>query len=535
MTSVSKFFLFLAFLASANAASSLRELIVNGDEIEPSKASFFAKAGYDEYFFTNEVLCGAALIGPDILVSAAHCQGAFNHGVQILDPETNDFTRLVPIDRQIRHPDWAINRQKLNYDVLVMKLTTPLSSTDVAKPIALNADDNFPAETQTLVAYGFGITEDQNLSDHLRGADVTYISNKDCFGRGITFNNVMKSDEIMCTDPSKKDDTSTCMGDSGGPLVDETGSTLVGVISFGSGCQADHIPDGHARMSAVYDWIQEQICFISANPPDTCASTTKPRDPSAVEVVIDFTHDFYPEETTFAIRSKETLKNVYAGPEYIPTRNGNHRESVFLLPGEYTFDISDTAGDGLGSVIGDGSWKIFALYDGSTETEIASGDADFMDQQVTKFVVEEGTVLLDDNDTDTEIDNGTEDTTSNNQLGLVPSDQMMKCLDSRDAELASGFLSSTTCTCASNATFDDIVLECFHENGESCAYNYQTCESTDDCCGERTCRMGMCRSPVQVSLGRDRNRLGGTTVGGAAARSARGGGTARGGGNLRTR
>lgn len=530
MNSLSKFFLFLAFLASANAenmasASSLRELIVNGDEIEPSKAAFFAKAGYDEYFFTNEVLCGATLIAPDILISAAHCQGAFNHGVQILDPDTNDFTRLVPIDRQIRHPDWAINRQKLNYDVLIMRLQTPLSSTDVAKPIRVNGDENYPAETQTLRAYGFGITEDENTSENLRGADVSYISNEDCFGRGITFNNVMKSDEVMCTDPSKKDETSTCLGDSGGPVTDETGSTLVGVISFGSGCKADLIPDGHVRMSAVFDWIQEQICILSASPPDTCTSTAKPRDPQAVEVVIDFNHDFYSEETTFAIRSKETLKNVYAGPEYIPTRSGNHRESVFLLPGEYTFDISDTGGDGLKSPIGDGSWSIFALYDGSTETEIASGDADFLDQQVTKFAVEEGTILFDDNGSDTEI----EDSTSNNQLNEIPSERMMKCLNSRDVELASGFLSTTTCTCASNSTLDDIVLECFHENGESCAYNYQLCESSTDCCGERTCKLGKCRSPARLSLGRDRNRLGGSIVGGAASR------TARGSGNLRKR
>lgn len=404
-----------------------------------------------------------------------------------------------------------------------MRLATPLSSTDVAKPIAINGDNNYPSASQTLRAYGFGLTEDQNLSEHLREADVMYISNDECWGRGITFNNVMKSGEVMCTDPSEKDETSTCMGDSGGPLVDETGSALVGVISFGSGCQADSIPDGHVRVSEVHDWIQEQICFISANPPISCTSTTKLRDPQAVEVVIDFTHDFYPEQTTFAVRSKETLKNVYAGPEYIPTRNGNHRESLFLLPGEYTFDISDTAGNGLGSVIGDGYWKIFALYDGSTETEIASGESDFQDLQVTKFVVEEGTVLFDGNDTENE------ETTPDNQLDEVPSDHLRKCLDSRDVEMASGAMTSTTCTCTSNSTFDDVVLACFHENGESCAYNYQTCETSEDCCGARTCKFGKCRSPALVSRGRDRDRLGGSSVGGAASR------TARGSGNLRNR
>ena len=48
-------------------------------------------------------------------------------------------------------------------------------------------------------------------------------------------------------------------------------------------------------------------------------AASKLHDPNAVEVVIDFTHDVYPEHTTFAVRSKTTLETVYADPEYIPT------------------------------------------------------------------------------------------------------------------------------------------------------------------------------------------------------------------------
>lgn len=92
----------------------------------------------------------------------SHCQGAFNYGVLILNERTNDFTRLVQIDRQIRHPEWSISRQHLNHDVLVLKLATPLSSTDVAKPIAnLNDSNTYPNRNQSLRAYGFGLTEDK--------------------------------------------------------------------------------------------------------------------------------------------------------------------------------------------------------------------------------------------------------------------------------------------------------------------------------------------------------------------------------------
>ena len=55
--------------------------------------------------------------------SRRHCQGAFNNGMLILDKNTNDFTRLVHIDRQVRHPGWSIDMQKLNFDVLVSFLS----------------------------------------------------------------------------------------------------------------------------------------------------------------------------------------------------------------------------------------------------------------------------------------------------------------------------------------------------------------------------------------------------------------------------
>jgi hypothetical protein len=45
--------------------------IVNGYKSNPSNRAFFAKSGYDEYYFTNEILCGATLIWSDILITAA--------------------------------------------------------------------------------------------------------------------------------------------------------------------------------------------------------------------------------------------------------------------------------------------------------------------------------------------------------------------------------------------------------------------------------------------------------------------------------
>ena len=50
---------------------AIKPRIVNGDMSSPTMRPFFAKAGYDEYYFTDEIMCGASIIWSDILVTAA--------------------------------------------------------------------------------------------------------------------------------------------------------------------------------------------------------------------------------------------------------------------------------------------------------------------------------------------------------------------------------------------------------------------------------------------------------------------------------
>lgn len=472
--------------------------IVNGDRSFPTSRNFYVKSAYDQIGSTADVLCGATLIAPDIIITAAHCQGAFNNGAFILDVQTNSFTRLVAVDHQRRHPGWAIDRTSLNFDVLLLRLSEPLLSTDVAKPIAINHDSYYPSNGEVLKAYGFGLTEFDVVSQNLREADVTYINNDECWGRGIQFNNVMKGEDVLCTDPFGGT-TATCLGDSGGPLTDEFGTVLMGVISFGSGCEADNIPDGHVRLSEVSDWVEQQICSLSAVPPAGCTLATTSRDPREVQMKIDFTHDYFPEETTFAVRNKNTLEVVYAGPEYIPKRNGNYESTLYLLPGEYTFEVYDVTGNGLVSgpvennVYEDGRWTVSALYDDYTKSEVARGDANFSDQQVTKFIVSE-----------------TISYNSNNNVDVAV--EMDACLAKKQIEEDIGALYSTACKCDMNGT-----LACNDANNQRCHPNHDTCDFDSNCCSGRRCSIGICRSTAPTNS--NRGKVGGISIGGAAGRA----------------
>ena len=59
-------------------------------------------------------------------------------------------------------------------------------------------------------------------------------------------------------------------GDSGGPVLDKASQEQVAVVSFGAGCARESHSGVNARVSAVIDWIDENVCEMSRTPPATC-------------------------------------------------------------------------------------------------------------------------------------------------------------------------------------------------------------------------------------------------------------------------
>jgi hypothetical protein len=455
--------------------------IIQGDRADPSQRRFFALAGYDNYAETSEILCGATLVSRDIAITAAHCQGGFNYGIRVLDSYTGSFDRLIPVERQIRHPKWDLDRDQLNFDILVLKLATPLAADDAAQPIPYNTDPNYPLDGQRVLAMGYGLTESNSVSAFLRESEMEYITNEDCWGRTIQFNNVQQGDEVMCTDPV--DGSSTCMGDSGGPLTDVDGTLMLGLVSFGSGCEADQIADGYARISAMADWVREQICELSDLAPSNCPVGRQ--NSLGTKMRLHFQHDFWSDETTFAVRERTTQSIVHAGPQYTPERGADEIEEFFLIPGDYTFEVWDSDGSGLRSKGRgrDGSWYLTALYDGSTETRLAEGGADFEQKQSTDFSLVTATVKESNVDMET-------------------------CLLEKDAEEVAGSLLGTSCACD-----DSGELTCHNGSGAVCQRKNQSCVVDADCCNDRDCRANICRQRT-TSNNREDSKLGGNGASG---------------------
>jgi len=396
-----------------------RNLIVNGDSAITQDYQFFVRSWRDSVLATSDFLCGASLIHPDIILTAAHCHGAFNYGVMMYNPSTKTFNRFATVDRQVAYPEYYQNINLINYDVMVLRLSTPV--TDVT-PVKINSDPNVPLPGRAEAhAAGFGVSSlSGTLPPDLQVGYFSPITNSQCRSRGNFVNVNIYGEDVMCVDPM--DDDSVCVGDSGGPLtVQEDGAHVqVGVISFGTDCQADYVPDGVARVSYFHDWILQQICELSQVPPINCPSNLIDSNGSvesflyedAVQVRLDFHHDFLAEQTTYTVRNTLTNKIEYAGPQYVPRRGEQWSSSFKLFPGNYALEVYDAAGDGMYNpdyvheTYPSGSWRLYAEYSNGVLVELATGDEQFESIQRTQFrvpedtsQVPEGAISLTDNPT----------------------------------------------------------------------------------------------------------------------------------------
>eukprot|EP00934_Nitzschia_sp_Nitz4_P009020 Nitzschia sp. Nitz4//scaffold95_size97785//17380//22751//NITZ4_004656-RA/size97785-augustus-gene-0.104-mRNA-1//-1//CDS//3329560439//9010//frame0 len=385
--------------------ASLR--IINGWKTDPSQFQYYVKSKPDGYSFTDDYSCGAVLIHSDIILSAAHCQGAFNFGAYLYSNETNNFTREWMVIEQYRHPKYNYNTD-YNYDVMVLKLESPVAH---IVPVSVNAEASRPLIDEELVVVGLGYTETDQYPDDLREGHFRAVSTQACQDIWDYYEIMGASigEDVLCAGPDTSE--SVCYGDSGGPLVSvDDPNLLLGIVSFTVSCESDDIPDGFARISYFYDWIQEHICALSSEPPAYCLEEDEPQtaagtpstfdtNSTTVLMKLDIMYDLFPEETTYAIRNVDSWEIEYVGPSYVvSTRFGGeeHTEYFFLsAPGQYILEVYDLRENGMMAAAGLGLpqayWKLSAPEINSTTvfTPLVVGSGEFYQSTSSSFALDE--------------------------------------------------------------------------------------------------------------------------------------------------
>lgn len=199
-------------------------------------------------------VCGGTAVSSRWIVTAAHCVFGQNPSeIAASEAYLNPagWGRETAIRwKSIRvHPNYNDGTQE--NDIALIETVTPMSV--VALPFTANAAG--PSLGTAMTAFGFGRTTDGGyLSQFLRSVSIQ--DEAGLTGSCGQYGNSYKSRSMICGGVPQGG-ADSCQGDSGGPLTAWAGKeTLVGIVSWGSGCGKAGYPGIYTRVSTYASWIQ---------------------------------------------------------------------------------------------------------------------------------------------------------------------------------------------------------------------------------------------------------------------------------------
>jgi Secreted trypsin-like serine protease len=322
-----------------------RQIIINGSTASQQEYPYASSI-----LFGSKHLCGASLIAPDIVLSAAHCfqkSIAWNHyrdRLQIVVGEyhlqdQDDGGESFSIETIDLHPDYIETPNYLENDAVVIQLSgesrrriVKLNQHDLSSLGMGNQGDAF-----TVLGWGSLDKNGTIFANVLQEVNLGYISNDECQHRGVP----VVTDQMICAvdldEDGKTEDS--CYGDSGGPMIlsnsyppaaNHKKDIQVGIVSFGSKV-CGMFPGVYTRISSVFDWIRERVCALSKNPPnyfrcDDLFAFTTVAPTTSYTLAINLTNVPSPSATMLQPELHQNLEDSGVNDSIVSTIS-NHYES----------------------------------------------------------------------------------------------------------------------------------------------------------------------------------------------------------------
>jgi len=327
--------------------------IVGGNEASPGNYPYFTLIHIGDGKF-----CGGALIAPDIVLTAAHCESLLAEQVIIGAYGVNSLEKGAQTrfcDEWIPHPEYRkVDNKPINYeynDFAVCKLDKPVVIDESKVRLELNEDASLPEDGDSLRVMGFGRTiEGGDTSEFLLDVTVPVVSNVKCNDISSNHTYILYNGAItenkLCAGFLEKGGKDTCQGDSGGALVSRTVrdnglivDTHVGVVSYGNGCAKIGYPGVYARTSSGSKWIKEASCdeLQSVAPFCNNQAPPSPSDCDGSELIVVVTTDNNAKRISWSLQSKTEPETPILARKYFLNNYRNEHKLCLELDKEHTW------------------------------------------------------------------------------------------------------------------------------------------------------------------------------------------------------
>ncbi|XP_063388373.1 venom serine protease 34-like [Cydia fagiglandana] len=233
-----------------------RNRIVGGQETGVNEFPMMAGVIYLDQ---EEIRCGATIIAPRYVVTAAHCvvgRAASSLAVVVGEHDKTtggdtSATQGFNVERVTVHPQYTSSNY--DYDIAILRLAKDIVYSDRVGPVCLPfkfVNTDFAGSRFTLLGWG-SLFIGGPVSNTLQKVDVDVLSQAAC-QRAVPSLTARQ----VCHYSAGKD---TCQDDSGGPALYTDPSTsllfLGGISSYGRLCAQQGQPGINTRVTALLPWI----------------------------------------------------------------------------------------------------------------------------------------------------------------------------------------------------------------------------------------------------------------------------------------
>ncbi|KAI1897136.1 hypothetical protein AGOR_G00080080 [Albula goreensis] len=243
-------------IVTLSIQGTFEQRIIGGQEVVPYSIKYQASIQYN-----NKHYCGATLIRPQWVASAAHCWRPRNLIQIVLSEhslvEEEGFEQVFNISKIVVYYNY--NYRTFNNDIMLLRLDRPAQLNANVQPAALPDTNTPPLPTgATCTVSGWGVTRVYSyvLSPVLRAVDVNIISNCHFYYYWRITNNMLCAGSHF----GGKD---SCQGDSGGPLI--CNGRFEGIVSWGISCANPYYPGVYTKVRNYSRWIEWIINNDSGN------------------------------------------------------------------------------------------------------------------------------------------------------------------------------------------------------------------------------------------------------------------------------